>query len=91
MFFLFSAIASSIVSLLGGHQYSNTLYGRDARGQLVKFNTRDTSYTLMSDSMFDSVKSKAGFVAAKSYNRSMVLNTNLTGEFVVQGKTFGSK
>ena len=83
-------MASSIVSVLGGHPYSNTLYGRDTRGQLVKFNTLDTSYTLISNSMLDAVKSKAGFVAAKSYNRTMLLNTNLTSEFVVHGKNYGS-
>ena len=48
---------SSMVSVLGGHLYSNTIYGKDSRGQVIKFNTRDTSFTLLSKSVFDGITS----------------------------------
>ena len=89
---ILSALASSLVSVLGGIPYSNTLYGRDSYGQLIKFDSTDISYTLLSDSMFQDVKSKDNFVEAKSYNRTKLLQIDkLKDEFVIDGKKYGSK
>ena len=89
---ILSALASSLVSVLGGIPYSNTLYGRDSYGQLIKFDSKDISYTLLSDSMFQDVKSKDNFVEAKSYNRTKLLQIDkLKDEFVINGKKYGSK
>ena len=85
-------MASSLVYLLGGNPYSNTLYGKDAQGQLIMFRTQEMSYTILSNKMLDKEKNlREGFVAARSYNRSDLLTGSLKGEFVILGKSYASK
>ena len=38
-----SKIGSHIVQLLGGNKYTNTLYGKDAKGQFITFNNKNNS------------------------------------------------
>ena len=80
-----------MVSILGGNQYSNILYGTDARGRFLLLNTKDEYYTLLSSKMFGDIKAKDGFVQAKSYNRTQLLGGTLNQEFRIHNENYSSK
>ena len=82
-------ITVGMVAVLGGDPYSNTIYGHNTQGQVMQFSAKDKSYSLLSASSFESVKGSSGFVRSKSYKRSELWAKNLTGEFVVNGKSYG--
>ena len=81
-----------MVELIGGSQYSNTLYGKDSRGLLMNYKTDDMTHTLVSQSTMEQTKSTRGFVAAKSYNRTDLYQMDgmLKGEFFVNNESFAS-
>ena len=82
-------ITVGMVAVLGGDSYSNAIYGHNSQGQVMKFSAKDNSYSLLSSSSFESVKGSSSFVPSKSYKRAELLAKNLTGEFVVDGKSYG--
>ena len=85
-----SKIPARIVALLGGDPYSNTLYGHNAKGQVMKLSPKDKgAYTLLSAAAFDKVMTKTHFVRSKSYNRTQLFYKNMTDEFVVDGRSYG--
>ena len=79
-----------MVSILGGNRYSNVLYGRDAKGQLIMLNTKKEYYTLMSNKLLNGIKLKDGFVNAKSYNRTKLLYETSNNEFRIRNDYYSS-
>ena len=85
-----TGVHSQMVEVIGGNQYSNILYGKDSRGSLIKYQTENMTYTLLSKNTMEQTRAAPGFVAAKSYNRTDLfqLSGMLNKEFHANNESF---
>ena len=81
-----------LVHVIGVNQYSNDIFGEDIRGKLMRTNGRRLFEVVTPIESLSDIKSKTGFIEAKTYKRNDLLNARVTDVFTIDGvKYSGNK
>jgi len=78
-------------SVIGVQDFSNNIYGLNAKGQVMMVKPNRQYYTLLEKGKLETVMQNSGFITAKKFSRDEVYSAKVTDVFRFEGVPYSGE